>query len=131
MDMDRTTLSPRQAATRAGCGRSSIMRALASGELPAIRDNKNAWQIDAEALDRWADKRPGQSPDHEPVTEDQIRPDRTTPTDTPETLIRLAVAEARLADVTAERDRLAVMLEKALEPRPIPVSIWSRIFGSS
>lgn len=112
------------------------MRALASGELPAIRDNKNAWQIDAEALDRWADKRPGQSPDHEPVTdrtvtEDQTRQDRTTPTDTPETLIRLAVAEARLADVTAERDRLAVMLEKALEPRPIPVNIWNRIFGSS
>ena len=110
------------------------MRALASGELPAIRDNKNAWQIDAEALDRWADKRPGQSPDHEPVTartvtEGQTQPDRTTPTDTPETLIRLAVAEARLADVTAERDRLAEMLDRALQARPVPVSIWTRLIG--
>lgn len=46
--------------------------------------------------------------------------------DTPETLIKLAVAEARLADVTAERDRLAILLEKALEPRP---SIFGRLFG--
>lgn len=118
--MDRVFLSPRQAATRIGCGRSSIMRALSSGDLPAIRDNKNAWQIDAEALDRWADKRPGPSPDQGPDN------DRTIYADTPETLVRLAVAEARLADVTAERDRLAHLLEKALEPRP---GILARIFG--
>ena len=129
--MDRIFLSPRQAATRIGCGRSSIMRALASGDLPAIRDNKNAWQIDAEALDRWADKRPGPSPDQGPdndrtMQQDQPEPDRTIYADTPETLVRLAVAEARLADVTAERDRLAHLLEKALEPRP---GILARIFG--
>lgn len=129
--MDRVFLSPRQAATRIGCGRSSIMRALASGELPAIRDNKNSWQIDTEALDRWAEKRPGPSPDHGPVTdrpvpEDHHQPDRTIYADTPETLVRLAVAEARLADVTAERDRLAALLEKSLEPRP---GLIARLFG--
>lgn len=111
------------------------MRALASGELPAIRDNKNAWQIDAEALNRWADKRPGQSPDQGPDNDrttalEQHEPDRTTPTDTPETLMRLAVAEARLTDVTADRDRLAALLDRALQPRPVHVGIWDRIFGA-
>jgi len=92
--MDRTDapfLSPRQAATRAGCGRSSVMRALASGDLPARRDNKNRWIIDPADLDRWSGHRP--DPDRT-MTEDRPGP----PADTPETLARLAVAEARLAD---------------------------------
>ena len=50
------------------------------------------------------------------------------PPDLPEhsLAIKLAVAEARLADVTEDRDRLARLLDKALEPRP---GIFSRIFG--
>lgn len=95
------------------------MRALSSGDLPAIRDNKNAWQIDVDALEKWAEKRPGPSPDtNRTMTVNQPEADRTTPVDTPETLVRLAIAESRLSDVTAERDRLALLLEKALEPRP-------------
>lgn len=118
--MDRTTLSPRKAADHVGCGRSSVMRALASGDLPAIRDNRNAWQIDVADLEEWAAKRPGQAPDPDPDTSRTTVPDhpQTVYTDTPETLARLAVAEARLSDVTAERDRLAALLEKALQPRP-------------
>lgn len=104
------------------------MRALASGDLPAIRDNRNRWQIDIADLEKWADKRPGPSPDHGSVTDRSDPSDtaRTIYADTPETMARLAVAEARLSDVTAERDRLAGLLEKALEPRP---GILARIFG--
>lgn len=117
--MDRIFLSPRQAADRAGCGRSSIMRALSSGDLPAHRDNRNTWQIETEALDKWASDRSGRVPDNDRTdVADRSGQDRTTISDRPETLTRLAVAEARLADVTAERDRLAALLEKALEPRP-------------
>ena len=108
------------------------MRALSSGELPAIRDNRNAWQIQAEAVDRWAENRSGHSPDTDrSLTEDQREPDRTIPADTPET--RLAVAEAKLAAVTAERDRLAGLLEKALETRAVAETgsrgILSRFFS--
>lgn len=117
--MDRIFLSPRQAAERAGCGRSSIMRALSSGDLPAHRDNRNTWQIETEALDKWASDRSGHVPDNvRTEVSDRSGQDRTTVSDTPETLARLAVAEARLADVIAERDRLAALLERALEPRP-------------
>lgn len=117
--MNQVFLSPRQAADRVGCGRSSIMRALSSGDLMAHRDNRNAWQIEAETLDRWASSRSGHVPDNvRTEVSDRSGQGRTPVTDTPETLARLAVAEARLADVTAERDRLAALLEKALEPRP-------------
>lgn len=79
------------------------MRALKSGRLSGIRDNENRWQIDPEALDRWAGQRP-----------DTDRPETgqepAAPADTPETLARLAVAEARLADALdrlteTQRDR--------------------------
>lgn len=104
------------------------MRALSSGDLKAIRDNRNAWQIEVADLEKWAKDRTGQAPDQ---TSDSNRTapldqQRTTYTDSPETTARLAVAEARLADVTAERDRLVNMLEKALERRP---SIIDRLFG--
>lgn len=100
--MDRM-LSPKEAAARVGCGRSSIMRALKSKALPAIRDNENRWQIDLDALDRWAGQRPDinrtetdQGPDTSPVI----------PSDTPETLARLAVAEARLSDALSRVEDL-------------------------
>lgn len=95
------------------------MRALSSGDLPAHRDNRNTWQIETEALDKWASDRSGHVPDNvRTEVSDRSGQDRTTVSDTPETLARLAVAEARLADVIAERDRLAALLERALEPRP-------------
>lgn len=100
------------------------MRALASGALHAIRDNRNAWQIDADALRQWADKRSGPLPVMPRTTAPE--PPRTSIEDRPETTARLAVAEARLADAIAERDRFAQLLAQALEPRP---SIIDRIFG--
>ncbi|WP_085787625.1 helix-turn-helix domain-containing protein [Ketogulonicigenium robustum] len=96
-------LTPKQAAARAGCGRSSIMRALKSQSLPAIRDNENRWQIDPDALDRWAGHRPDNDrsmTEHGPATPSD------TQTDTPETLARLAVAEARLSDALSRVEDL-------------------------
>ena len=104
--MDQTPtafLSPRQAATRAGCGRSSIMRALSSGDLPARRDNKNRWIIDPADLDKWSGHRPDID---RPVSEDRTGPPAGPPADTPETLVRLAVAEARLSDALARIEEL-------------------------
>lgn len=126
--MDRKTLSPRKAAEHVKCGRSSIMRALSSGELPAIRDNRNTWQIEVSELEKWAADRPGQAPDRPMVTDrtTNMDPPATVYKDSPETTARLAVAEARLSDVTEERDRLARLLEKVLERRR---SIFGRLFG--
>ena len=122
----RKFFSPKAAATHAGCGRTTIMRALYTNELKAIRDNKNAWKIDREDLEKWTGQRP--------VT-DQLPPSPApghalaTRSDPPETLARLAVAEARLADAPTERDRWRDLALRLSEPRPVVVhlTIWERL----
>lgn len=99
------------------------MRALSSGDLRAQRDNRGRWQITPEALDDWASLR--RIPDRQ--SPDQTDgPPAITMMDTPETIARLAVAEARLSDVSAERDRLVRLLDQALQRRP---SIIDRLLG--
>jgi hypothetical protein len=102
------------------------MRAITSGELAAFRDNANNWQITVEALSAWTGipMRKIVGIDRS-MSADTPKAAVDTPANTPETLIRLAVAEARLADVMAERDRLAALLEKALERR----SWFERLLG--
>lgn len=99
------------------------MRALSTNELNAIRDNKNAWRISKADLDEWAGQRPVTDP---PPAHEQLV---GTPTDTPETLARLAVAEARLADALTERDRWRDLALRLSEPRPVVVqlTIWERL----
>ena len=46
-------MSPAQAAHAIGVSRWTIMRAINSQELQAIRDNRNQWKIAPDALDRW------------------------------------------------------------------------------
>lgn len=96
MTKDTTkTLSPAQAAKRAQVGRTTIMRALSTGEMRGIRDNRNAWRIAPEDVDSWSSDRPVND---RTMTMDTLGQPAVTPTDTPETLARLAIAEARLAD---------------------------------
>lgn len=132
--MDHDMLSPRQAATRARCGRSSVMRALASGHLRSIRDNSGAWLITPEALDDWLSMRrtsdrssPDTPTDHHVDTGPDL-PDRLLEAET-----RAAAAEAhargladRLADTQADRDRWRDLAEKALTPRLIEAEARSR-----
>ena len=96
-------LSPKQAAAHAGCGRTSIMRALSSGSLKAMRDNEGNWQISLPALEDWMSLR--RSPDRQlPVmTDGQLS---VSPADTPETLTRLAVSEARVEMLMKQMDEL-------------------------
>lgn len=101
------------------------MRALASGHLKATRDNSGRWLIDINAADDWASMRPQDRPSPAITTEPE-KNDRTLipVTDSAETLAKLAVAEARLADALAERDRWREMAERLSQPRP---SIWDRL----
>lgn len=46
-------MSPAQAAHITGVSRWTIMRAIKSHDLKAVRDNKNQWRISQEALDEW------------------------------------------------------------------------------
>lgn len=104
------TLSPREAARIAGCGRTTITRALTSRALPAIRGNDGAWSIRRDDLDRWtADRATPVQDTARSMTETAPGPGLDL-----ETSNRLAAAEAtvrqmaeRIADLKAERDRQA------------------------
>lgn len=46
-------MSPAQAAQASGVSRWTIMRAIKSHDLMAVRDNKNQWKISSSDLDAW------------------------------------------------------------------------------
>lgn len=130
LGMDRTMLTPAQAAERARCGRSSVMRALESKALRGERDNKNRWKISSQAVDEWAKSRPetdrpetGQNPDSDRTEVGHVREELAA------AKAEIAGLRDRLADTQAERDRLAALLERALEPRTGRVGIFARLFG--
>lgn len=133
--MSDQMFTPNSAAAHVGTSRSAIMRALASKSLPALRDNKNRWQISREALEAWAADRPNQP--HS--VQDNIRPvvaDSAELVEARTKIAALSVENAglrdRLSDTQADRDRLAAMLEKALEARTVhtPVAgFWARLLG--
>lgn len=90
-----TPLTPQQAADRAGCARSSIMRALSLGNLKASRNNLGHWLIDPAVLDDWLSMR---SPvRHSP----SIRID--TSVDTPSITLDSS-ADTALSELRRERD---------------------------
>lgn len=106
----RTTLSPREAARLIQVGRSSIMRAIASGDLPARRDNRNQWQIELETLERWC---AGRSDHDRSVSTDHDRPAARTSPDHLSTFAReLAEARAQVADMRSQNAQLQVRLEE-------------------
>lgn len=129
--------SPNAAAKHIGASRSAIMRALASKSLPATRDNQNRWQISQTALEAWAADRPDKPDTIRPAAEDSIRPLIADSAELVEARTKVAALTAenaglrdRLTDTQKERDRLAGLLEVALEARPIQtVSLWARLFG--
>ena len=98
-------MSPAHAAHLLKVSRRTIMRAIASHQLLALRDNRNHWKISPEELDRWASAQCT-------VSEHVHTKTPTPPTyrDSPETLAKLAAETARAdaaerARTQAEEDR--------------------------
>lgn len=122
--MTANTLTPNEAATRLGVARSSVMRAIKSGKLQAFRDNHGHWRVLIDDLERVTADRVDTQPvsDRPPDLDTQavtlVTP-AVTPMDTPETLARLAAAEAerdqlreRLDELRGDRDEWRRMAEK-------------------
>lgn len=115
--LSRSTLSPRQAAQLAQVGKSTIMRAIDAGDLQAMRDNRNQWQIERDALDKWTADRPGPVPDRPGPARGTV-PDRPG-SDRGPTLDHLSAIAQELAAARAEADhertradQLAIQLEE-------------------
>ena len=105
------------AAARASVSRWTVSRALKSGILLGIRDNRGRWQIDADSLDAWSQDVQSTVPHIvQEVQEVQVMSDARI--ELSAALAKIEGLEARLTDTQAERDRLASLLEKSLESRP-------------
>jgi len=103
-------LSPAQAAQAASVSRWTIMRAIKRHEIKATRDNRNHWKIDPDELDRWSA--------HTVRTVKAAHPTHT-PTDSAETLARVASLEAengqlreRLSEIKEDRDAWREMTQR-------------------
>ena len=129
-------LTPQQAADRAKCGRSSIMRALVSGELRASRNNGGRWHIDPADLDDWMTMRP--SDRQQPVITkavledtsqylvvsvlDTVRAERDEARLEAASLrIETTQLRERLDETRSERDRWRQMAERLSEVSPLPL----------
>jgi excisionase family DNA binding protein len=97
-------MSPAQAAQVASVSRWTIMRAINSQELQAIRDNRNQWRIAPDALDRWRASTVRTPTDlhtmHTPEATQELREKLATET------ARANVAEALLAREREALDNL-------------------------
>ena len=127
-------LTPQQAARRAQVGRTTIMRALERGELPAIRDNSGRWQITDQALSDWLSMRPARSDDRQSPQVTASAPDAAVRIAVLET--KLEAAETRISELIEERDEARAdarqqreMLGTALEAMRQRPSLYERLAG--
>lgn len=108
-------MSPAQAAQAAGVSRWTIMRAIKSQELQAIRDNRNQWRITPDDLDRWCASTVRTPTDlhtsHTPEVVAELRERLSAET------VRADAAERARDQAEADRDRWQAMAEK-LADRP-------------
>lgn len=114
------TLSPNEAAKLSGVSRRSIMRAIEAGEIAAHRDNRNQWQIDADALAHWAPNKSAHIEAHLAPTPAQVSSVSVLEE-------RIRGLEAMLTEIRADRDvtRQDRDAWRALAQRPW----WKRIAG--
>lgn len=131
------TMTPAQVAKLAGCGRSSVMCALSSRDLPGIRDNSNRWKISEADARLWAGQRPesDQKLPGDDRTDDEKKQNSLASHELSEFAIVIAEQRAQLLaqgqqlqDLVFQRDRLLEIIEKQSEDRLRP-SLFMRLFG--
>lgn len=98
------------------------MNAIKDGSLPAIRDNRNRWQIAADSLPTWLTSRGDNGSDN--ITDKAAKPNSSEPPTTHEKDIRLAVLEVelkakdqRIADLERDRDSWKEQAQQLARPR--------------
>lgn len=109
-------MSPAQAAQAVGVSRWTVMRAIKSQSLHAIRDNKNQWRISRSDLDAWM---------AHSVQLDDAAPDVHTPQLVAQLREKLASETSRADAAEADRDRWEAMAHKLVD-QPRSWWPWSR-----
>lgn len=116
MNTKLSHMSPAQAAQVVGVSRWTVMRAIKSQSLHAIRDNKNQWRISSADLDAWMSHS---------VQFDNAAPDVHTRELIAQLREKLASETSRADAAEADRDRWQAMAHKLVD-RPRSWWPWSR-----
>lgn len=127
------TYTPLAAAKHAGCGRTTIMKAIKEHDLQANRDNRNRWKIASEDLEKWMESRPVTDAT---VTDSDGDIDATDAT--MQFMRDLGAAEATIVELRSQLEktdarnadeisRLERIIERLSAPKP---SLIQRIFGA-
>lgn len=122
-------MSPSQAAQATGTSRRTVMRAIETQELSALRDNRNHWKITPQAIDEWARAHcaptariPTSVHTEQPIAHPAPTPGAEAELQAEREARRQAEVEAgelrgKLAATEAERDRLHSIIERLTAPQ--------------
>lgn len=107
-----TSLSLKQAADQVGKDRTTLLRAIKSGDLSATKDQAGQWWIEpAELFRRY---QPAQAHSVQEPVNAQVRTRVNTPTHTPDLAREIALKEEQLATLQEERERERRQLEDTI-----------------
>ena len=115
------TLSPQQAADKAGVSRRTIMIAIEKKALHARRDNRNHWKIEKSDLEEWMEARmksPTDTTTDIPV--EQVSPKTNLMVENSGLKAELEGVRELLKATQEERDQWRDLANR---------SLWKRIFG--
>lgn len=106
-----TSLSLKQAADQVGRDRTTLLRAIKSGDLSAKKDDAGQWWIEAGELFR---RYPAQAHTVQDPVNAQVSTGVSTPSHTPDLAREIALKEAQLASLHEERERERRQLEETI-----------------
>ena len=132
-------LSLNKAAKQSNVAKTTLQRALESGELSAKKNDKGHWQIDPAELGRWIDNRPTEQTKTGPKNQTGTHYGTTEkPSETSVLSVELEVLRQRMADkddviadLRAERDEWRKQAQQlAITDQREKRSFWKRVFSS-
>lgn len=111
------TLSPAQAAQRSGVSRWTIMRAIQSSEIEALRDNRNHWRINEKSLDDWCSARGAHTVAAQVDAQPEAQVDLVQSVRIAELEVETKLLRQQIEDLKDDRDAWRHQAERLSEPR--------------
>ena len=116
------TLSPAQASKLSGISRWTIVRAIQSGHIDALRDNRNHWKINQKSFDDWCNARGAHSEHAHPDAQPNEQVNVAQSVKIAELEVETRMLKEKVSELQVDRDAWRRMAEKNRQ------GFFSRIF---
>lgn len=118
------TISPAQASKLSGISRWTIVRAIQSGHIDALRDNRNHWKINQKSFDEWCSARSAHSEHAQSDALSNEQVDVARSVKIAELEVETRMLKEKVGELQADRDAWRRMAEKNRQ------GFFSRMFQS-